>query len=99
MDTKKLPIYIGLAIIIIVIIYYNFKEHYSSLSFNPVTETNDPVRFHTRKQEQYNEKEMYYNGYIIPNFNDNISAHNKFLKGIRDYNIDSTLIYTNELKK
>lgn len=90
-------IYIGL-IILLIVIYYNVQENFSSLDYK-VTENDDPIRFHDRKAEQYNEKELYYNGYIIPNIKDNISAHNKFLKGIRDYDINSSLIYTNELKK
>lgn len=97
MDRQKLPLYIGLAIIVLAVIYYSFKENFSAVSFGKVEEMDDPIRFHSRKPEQYSD--LYYNGYIIPNIKDNMSAKNKFLKGLRDYDINSTLIYTNELKK
>lgn len=91
-------IYIGiLAIVVISVLYYRYKEHYSVISFSKVPEMANPVRFHDRKPEEYNDS--YYNGYILPSINDNISAQTKFLKGIRDYDINTTLIYTNELKK
>ncbi len=93
MTKQQILLYIVIAIIIVIIIF-TFKEKFSVVTFKS---TDDPVRFHSRKPEQYNDR--YYNGYIIPNIKDNISAHNKFLKGLRDYDINSTLIYTNELKK
>jgi hypothetical protein len=87
-------IYISLAILVLAIVYLNYNEKFSPVSFKS---SQDPIRFHDRNPEQYND--LYYNGYIVPSIKDNISAKNKFIKGLRDYDINSTLIYTNELEK
>ncbi len=93
MTKQNVLLYIGIVILIMIIIF-KYKEKFSIVTFKS---TDDPVRFHSRTPEQYNNN--YYNGYILPNIKDNISAQKKFLQGIRDYDINSTLIYTNELNK
>ena len=95
--TKILVLTVLIVVVISLLVYFfTKKENYSELSYKS-TDTQDPVRFHTRDLAYACDNETHH--YNIPNMSSGFSAQEKYEKTIRDYDISSRKWYIDQEEK